>query len=240
MRSYRRCDQTFERGWRSMRSSVKAMTLFAVLLLVSAVSCQKSQLALSPPPVSDPPLVVTKPLADNAPTQLSQMIASAIEQTTVTTGYDPAYVGIEYPNGDVAPETGVCSDVVVRAFRKAGIDLQKEVHEDMGRAWTEYPKRWGAANRDTNIDHRRVGNLRTYFERQGKSQPVTTERSRYLPGDIVSWDLGNKVDHIGIVVNVWSEQSQGYLIVHNIGSGARLEDVLLNWEITGHYRYFSN
>jgi hypothetical protein len=130
--------------------------------------------------------------------------------------------------------------VVVRAFRKVGIDLQKEVHEDMGRAWSDYPKRWGAAGRDSNIDHRRVGNLMTFFDRQGKQLPITTDRSQYLPGDIVAWDLGNKVDHIGIVVNVWSEQSQGYLIVHNIGAGARMEDVLLHWEITGHYRYFTN
>ena len=223
-----------------MRSSVKGKALVAVVLLLASLSCQKPQLALRPTAGSEPPLVVTKPLADSAPKQVTQIIASAIEQTTVTTGYDPAYVGIEYPNGDVAPETGVCSDVVVRAFRKAGIDLQKEVHEDMGRAWEKYPKRWGASGRDTNIDHRRVGNLRTYFERQGKSRPLTTDRSQYLPGDIVSWDLGNKVDHIGIVVNVWSEQSNGYLIVHNIGSGARMEDVLLNWEITGHYRYFAN
>ena len=223
-----------------MRSSLIAKTLLAVVLLLSSLSCQKPQLVLRTPAATDPPLVATKPLADNAPPQLTQIIASAIEQTTVTTGYDPAYVGIEYPNGDVAPETGVCSDVVVRAFRKAGIDLQKEVHEDMGRAWADYPKRWGAPGRDSNIDHRRVGNLRTYFERQGKSRPITTDRGQYLPGDIVAWDLGNKVDHIGIVVNVWSEQSKGYLIVHNIGSGARIEDVLLNWEITGHYRYFTN
>jgi uncharacterized protein YijF (DUF1287 family) len=221
-----------------MRSRVKGPALFALVILLASLSCQKPQLVLRPTAGSPPP-VVTKPLADKAPPQLTQII-SAIEQTTVTTGYDPAYVGIEYPNGDVAPETGVCSDVVVRAFRKAGIDLQKEVHEDMGRAWEEYPKRWGASGRDTNIDHRRVGNLRTYFERQGKARPITADRGQYLPGDIVSWDLGNKVDHIGIVVNVWSEQSNGYLIVHNIGSGARMEDVLLNWEITGHYRYFAD
>ncbi|HKO44588.1 MAG TPA: DUF1287 domain-containing protein [Pyrinomonadaceae bacterium] len=186
------------------------------------------------------PAVVTIPLPDNVSPQIGQLIASAIEQTQLTTGYDPAYVRIDYPYGDVPIETGVCSDVVVRAFRKAGIDLQKEVHEDMGRAWAEYPKKWGAAGRDTSIDHRRVGNLTTYFERQGKSRPVIPDPSQFLPGDIVSWDLGNKVDHIGIVVNVWAEQSERYLIVHNIGSGARMEDVLLNWEITGHYRYFAN
>ncbi len=227
-----------------MRS--KHIGLIVVLLMV--VSCQTPQSLTrtaqnSEPratPTSEPPAFVTKPIADNAPQQIIQLIESAIEQTKVTKGYDPAYVGIAYPNGDVPLETGVCSDVIVRAFRKTGIDLQKEVHEDMGRAWGDYPKRWGAPGRDSNIDHRRVGNLMTFFERQGKSQPVTFDRSQYLPGDIVSWDLGNKVDHIGVVVNVWSEQSQGYLIVHNIGAGARLEDVLLNWEITGHYRYFTN
>ena len=214
--------------------------VFAVVLLLPMLSCQRSQFELRAPESTEPPQIVTKPLAENAPPQLTQIIASAIEQITVTTSYDPAYVGMEYPNGDVAPETGVCSDVVVRAFRKAGIDLQKEVHEDMGRGWEDYPKRWGASRRDTNIDHRRVGNLRTYFERQRKSLPITSDRGQYLPGDIVSWDLGNKVDHMGIVVNIWSEQSKGYLIVHNIGAGARMEDVLFNWEITGHYRYFTN
>lgn len=222
-----------------MRSNTRK-ALVGIVLLLSTLSCQQSQYALSPPVRSEPPVVVAKPLPDNAAPQIQQLITAAIEQTKVTTSYDPAYVGIEYPNGDVPQETGVCSDVVVRAFRKAGIDLQKEVHEDMGRAWADYPKRWGASRRDTNIDHRRVGNLMVYFDRQGKSQPVTTDRSQYLPGDIVTWDLGNKVDHIGIVVNVWSEQSKGYLIVHNIGAGARMEDVLLNWEITGHYRYFTN
>ena len=223
-----------------MRNNLKYIPLFGFLLICSILGCQKGQPVLRSNGVSEPPVVFTKPLPDNIAPQISQLIASAIEQTTVTKSYDPAYVGIEYPNGDVAAETGVCSDVIVRAFRKAGIDLQKEVHEDMGRAWQEYPKRWGASGRDTNIDHRRVGNLGTYFTRQGKSLPITTDRSDYLPGDIVTWDLGNKVDHIGIVVNVWSDQSKGYLIVHNIGAGARLEDVLLNWEITGHYRYFGN
>jgi uncharacterized protein YijF (DUF1287 family) len=222
-----------------MLSKRRHFALIAVML-VSALSCQRSQYSLRTAQDTESPTFLTKPLAENVAPQINELIESAIEQTKVTKGYDPAYVGIEYPNGDVPIETGVCSDVVVRAFRKVGIDLQKEVHEDMGRAWSDYPKRWGAAVRDSNIDHRRVGNLMTFFDRQGKQQPITTDRSQYLPGDIVAWDLGNKVDHIGIVVNVWSEQSQGYLIVHNIGAGARMEDVLLHWEITGHYRYFTN
>ncbi|MBA2528333.1 MAG: DUF1287 domain-containing protein, partial [Pyrinomonadaceae bacterium] len=166
------------------------------------------------------------------------LVENAIDQTRVTSGYDPSYVGIDYPGGDVPLETGVCSDVVVRAFRKAGIDLQKEIHDDMGRAWSVYPKKWGAARPDPNIDHRRVLNLMTYFDRQGKTLPITTHRDDYLPGDIVTWDLSNGIEHIGIVVNIWSEVGRGYLIVHNIGAGARSEDVLLNWKITGHYRFF--
>ncbi len=181
---------------------------------------------------------ITKPLPANASLQLKQLVEATIEQTKVTTGYDPAYVGIAYPGGDVPPETGVCSDVVVRAFRKTGIDLQKELHEDMARAWAAYPGKWGASRPDANIDHRRVLNLSTWFDRQKKSLAAGRNREDYLPGDIVTWDLGNGLDHIGVVVNIWSDTTKGYLIVHNIGAGARAEDVLLNWEITGHYRYF--
>ena len=223
-----------------MRSKQHWSALCAALALLLAVSCQRPESLVRTAESTGSPEFVTKPLPDNVSPQINQIIESAIEQTKVTKGYDPAYVGIEYPNGDVPIETGVCSDVVVRAFRKTGIDLQKEIHEDMGRAWDEYPKKWGAAGRDSNIDHRRVANLMTFFDRKGKTQPVTTDRNQYLPGDIVAWDLGNKVDHIGLVVNVWSEESKGYLIVHNIGAGARMEDVLLNWEIIGHYRYFTN
>jgi len=161
-----------------------------------------------------------------------------VAQAGVTTGYDPSYVKIDYPAGDVANETGVCSDVVVRAFRKAGIDLQKEVHEDMARAWSEYPKKWGAGGPDSNIDHRRVLNLMTYFNRQGKSVPISNNRDDYLPGDVVAWDLGGGLDHVGIVSNMWSESEKRCLVVHNIGTGARVEDVLFAWPIKGHYRYF--
>jgi len=179
-----------------------------------------------------------KPFPATVSPQLRKLVESAVEQTKMTTGYDPSYVRIAYPGGDVPIETGVCSDVVVRSFRKAGIDLQKEIHDDMGRAWPNYPKKWGANGRDPNIDHRRVLNLMTYFERQGKSLPITTDREAYLPGDIVAWDLGNGLDHIGLVVNSWSENQNGYLVAHNIGAGARVEDVLFSWKITGHYRYF--
>lgn len=207
------------------------------LILVISADCQRR----SEPVVSQTqalPAAIQKPWPPNSSPQLKQVVESAIEQTKVTTGYDPSYVGIDYPGGDVPLETGVCSDVVVRAFRKAGIDLQKEIHDDMVRAWSVYPTKWGATRPDSNIDHRRVLNLMTYFDRQGKSLAITNNRDDYLPGDIVTWDLSTGVEHIGIVVNTWSDVRKAYLIVHNIGAGARSEDVLLNWKITGHYRYF--
>ena len=179
-----------------------------------------------------------KLLPSNASPELKKLIDAAVGQAGVTTGYDPAYVGIEYPNGDVPMNTGVCSDVVVRAFRGIGIDLQKEVHEDMSRAFEQYPNRWGTSKPDSNIDHRRVLNLMTYFTRQGKSVPITDEPDDYLPGDIVAWDLGSGIYHIGMVTNMLSESERECLIVHNIGSGTLVEDVLMNWTIKGHYRYF--
>ncbi|MFN2509906.1 MAG: DUF1287 domain-containing protein [Pyrinomonadaceae bacterium] len=206
--------------------------------MVISANCQRRAPTLVSQSPSPAPVPIQKPLAANTSPQLKQLVETAIDQTRVTTGYDPSYVGIDYPGGDVPLETGVCSDVVVRAFRKAGIDLQKEIHDDMGRAWSVYPRKYGASRPDSNIDHRRVLNLMTYFDRKGKTLPVTTDRDDYLPGDIVTWDLSSGVEHIGIVVNTWSESTKGYKIVHNIGAGARNEDVLLNWKITGHYRYF--
>lgn len=166
------------------------------------------------------------------------MLDGAIAQAGVTTEYDPAYVALDYPGGDVPEKTGVCSDVVVRAFRKAGIDLQKEVHEDMKRARSAYPTKWGANAPDKNIDHRRVLNLMTYFTRQGKSLSITSNAADYQPGDIVSWELTTGIDHIGIVTNRLSESADRYLIVHNIGAGTRIEDVMFAWTIKGHYRFF--
>jgi uncharacterized protein YijF (DUF1287 family) len=212
--------------------------LAVCLILLSTASCQRQYVTRGGVVVVTPPSSVVRPLPANASPQLKQFIAAAIEQSKVTTGYDPSYVKIDYPNGDVSSDTGVCSDVVVRAFRKAGIDLQKEVHEDMVRAWSEYPGKWGARGTDTNIDHRRVLNLTTWFDRQGKSLPVSNDRADYLPGDIVAWELSDGVEHIGILTNLSSEADKHYLIVHNIGAGARVEDVLLAWKIIGHYRHF--
>ena len=212
----------------------------SVLLLIgvlAASGCYRQARVVSrKPPV--PPNVSVRPLPQNAPPQLKQMLDGAIAQAGVTTGYDPSYVALDYPGGDVPEKTGVCSDVVVRAFRKAGIDLQKEIHEDMKAARSDYPTKWGATSTDANIDHRRVLNLMAYFRRQGKSLTVSYDPAEYLPGDIVAWDLTGGIDHIGMVTNMLSDSGDHYLIVHNIGAGTRVEDVLFQWTIKGHYRFF--
>lgn len=222
----------------SLCSRQRSLIFFAIgLLTVAACSCQR-QYATGSPTAAIPPSSVTLPLPPASSPQLKQFIDGAVEQSKVTTGYDPSYVKIDYPNGDLPSDTGVCSDVVVRAFRKAGIDLQKEVHEDMKLAWAEYPRKWGARGTDTNIDHRRVLNLTTYFDRQNKTLPISNNRTDYLPGDVVAWELSDGVEHIGILTNFWSEPDKHCLVVHNIGAGARVEDVLFAWKIIGHYRYF--
>jgi uncharacterized protein YijF (DUF1287 family) len=165
---------------------------------------------------------------------------AAIERTHHIIRYDPAYVRIPYPGGDVPADTGVCTDEVIRAYRALGIDLQKEVHEDMVQNFSAYPQRvrWFLSHPDANIDHRRVPNLMVFFSRKGETLAISTRAEDYSPGDLVTWDLGGNVPHIGIVTTRKSEQSGHYLVVHNIGRGPMLEDVLFGWKITGHYRYF--
>src|SRR5438105_9086328 len=210
---------------------------FVVSSILLALSCHRAIEHYRPG--DKPTSSMLRPLPDNASPQLKQVVAAAIDQVGVTTGYDPSYVKLDYPNGDLPLDRGVCSDVIVRAFRKGGVDLQKEVHEDMEREWDAYPKKWKSNGPDTNIDHRRVLNLTTFFQRQGKGLPITTNPNDYLPGDVVSWDLASGLDHIGIVSNAWSAPQNRYLMVHNIGMGTRTEDVLFAWKITGHYRYFN-
>ena len=168
--------------------------------------------------------------------EIKKVVDSAIEQTQQTIQYDPSYTKLKYPNGDVPIERGVCADVIVRAFRSAGIDLQKEIHEDMSLHFTAYPAKWGARKPDSNIDHRRVPNLMTLFDRRSKSVPITRNPPDYIPGDVVAWELDNKLLHIGLVSDVVANGTPNYLIVHNIGAEARIEDVLLAWKIIGHYR----
>lgn len=151
--------------------------------------------------------------------------------------YDPTYFTITYPNGDVPTGKGVCTDVVIRAYRKLGIDLQKEVHEDMKANFQKYPKTWGLKHPDKNIDHRRVPNLMVFFTRYGQVKPITDKPEDYFPGHIVCWNLGGAVTHIGLVVNKKSADGKRYLVVHNIGGGQVLADCLFEYKIIGHYTY---
>ena len=188
-----------------------------------------------------------------------RLVAAAMERTKKPVIYDPAYRSIAYPGGDVPDGRGVCSDVVVRSYRGLGIDLQQLVHQDMRRAFRAYPRRWGLRRPDTNIDHRRVPNLRVFFKRHGKALPISDDASAYKPGDVVSWDVAKPVSdgesptgnaarsstrqkfaqtpHIGIVSDRMSSDGRRPLIVHNIGWGTRLEDMLFKFRITGRYRY---
>src|SRR5579864_1758699 len=154
---------------------------------------------------------------------LNRLSSAAIERTNHVVRYDPGYVAMSYPGGDVPPEAGVCSDEVIRSYRALGIDLQKEVHEDMKKHLTAYPE--GSRTLDRNIDHRRVANLMVFFRRNGETLPVTRRATDYAPGDLVTWDLGNGLNHIGIVVDQRSSGSGRYMMIHNIGQGPRMEDV---------------
>jgi uncharacterized protein YijF (DUF1287 family) len=169
---------------------------------------------------------------------LDRLAEAAVERTSHEVRYDPTYFVIDYPGGDVPAEVGVCTDEVIRSYRAVGVDLQQLVHEDMKSNFALYPSKWGLKKPDTNIDHRRVPNLMVFFERQGAARPVTEEARDYKPGDVVTWDLGNGLTHIGVVVAVPSDGDENRLrIVHNIGAGPKMEDVLFSWKITGHYRF---
>lgn len=162
---------------------------------------------------------------------------AALSLTKQNVSYDPSYFSIDYPNGDVPSDKGVCTDVIIRAYRKLDVDLQKKVHEDMKANFSLYPQNWGLRNTDKNIDHRRVPNLMTFFKRKGAEKPITANVKDYLPGDIVCWSLGGGLTHIGIVVNKKDSNGKRNLIVHNIGAGQVLEDCLFKYKIIGHYRY---
>lgn len=163
------------------------------------------------------------------------MLSGAYKQVGVTVHYDGTYRVIDFPGGDVPVERGVCTDVIVRAYREAGIDLQLLVNEDMSRAMRVYPGLWGQSRPDPNIDHRRVPNLATFFGRHGERLPVTSRPGDYRAGDLVTWKLPSKTPHIGLIAD--RMQDGRPLVIHNIGAGVQVEDVLFAYEITGHYRY---
>lgn len=172
----------------------------------------------------------------------SDLVQSALDRINHDVVYDGSYISIPYPNGDVPSNIGVCTDVVIRSYRKSGYDLQKLVHEDMKASFSSYPSKriWGLNSTDKNIDHRRVPNLQTFFSRNGSSLPVTMEKSDYKPGDLVTWMVNGRLPHIGIVTDKVSFKTGNPLIVHNIGSGPELDDMLFKYPITGHYKYVPN
>lgn len=181
--------------------------------------------------------ILTVGAAMGQTTFFDRLADSTLMLTKQRVQYDPAYFRIDYPNGDVPSNKGVCTDVVIRAYRKLGIDLQQEVHVDMAANFEEYPKNWGLSKPDKNIDHRRVPNLMRFFARHGTVKGTSTNPDDYQPGDIVCWNLGGGVTHIGIVVKGKSGDGKRHLIVHNIGAGQVLADCLFSYKIIGHYRY---
>jgi hypothetical protein len=178
--------------------------------------------------------------AQNDQTFDNKLSAAAVELTKIHVVYDPNYYTLDYPNGDLPSNRGVCTDVIVRAYRKLGIDLQKEVHEDMKKNFHLYPKNWGLTKPDKNIDHRRVPNLMVFFARHGEDLAKSDDPKDYLPGHIVAWDLGGGTTHIGIVIDQKSDDGKRNLIVHNIGNGQEISDCLFSFRIIGHYRYLCN
>ena len=168
---------------------------------------------------------------------VARLIAAGVAQTATRVRYDGAYRRIPYPMGDVPPDVGVCTDVVIRAYRAVGIDLQQRVHEDMRTAFAAYPRTWGLTRPDPNIDHRRVPNLQTYFRRRGTARPPSAAAADYQPGDLVTWMLPGNLPHIGLVSDHRVPDGRRPLIIHNIGRGPEIEDMLFAHPITGHYRY---
>ncbi|MES9957431.1 MAG: DUF1287 domain-containing protein [Sedimenticola sp.] len=178
-------------------------------------------------------------VAVSAGTFEQMLVDAAIERTRHSVRYDGSYMRIGYPGGDVPNDMGVCTDVVIRAYRATGIDLQRRVHEDMTTNFDAYPSRriWGLNGTDSNIDHRRVPNLQAFFTRKGRVLPVTLDSTDYVAGDIVTWMLPGNLPHIGIVTDKADSETGEPLVVHNIGSGPKLENMLFDYPITGHYRY---
>ena len=182
-------------------------------------------------------LAASGPLRRQSPA--IRLIDAAREQIGITLRYDSAYARLAYPGGDVPPDRGVCSDVIIRAYRRAfGYDLQSAVHEDMRRHFGAYPKTWGLKRTDPNIDHRRVPNLQVFLRRKHAESKVSNALSDYKPGDLVTQLIGNKLPHIVLVSDKKTQDESRCLVIHNIGGGTQEEDYLFGSPITGHYRFF--
>jgi uncharacterized protein YijF (DUF1287 family) len=200
-----------------------ARTAIAVMLALAVIATAVSE-----------PASTARPLGADLS---GKLIQAAVAQTATPVTYDGSYRQITYPGGDVPANIGVCTDLIVRAYRAVGVDLQVRVHEDMKTSFGSYPQLWGLSRADSNIDHRRVPNLQTYFRRHGAQLPISANADDYLPGDLVTWTLPGNLPHIGLVTNQRSSRTQRWLIVHNIGRGPEIEDMLFVYPISGHYRY---
>ncbi len=205
--------------------------IIPVILLILFLNCKKVEnLSFNENKNSD--IFIENPISFQE--KLSNAALSIIDNEVV---YTPSYVSIKYPNGDVPLKTGVCTDVIIRSYRKLNIDLQKEVHQDMKANFKLYPKIWGLKKPDTNIDHRRVPNLEVFFTRKGKKLAVSENANDYKTGEIVTWMIGKKLPHVGIVTNKKSLDGKRLMLVHNVGEGQVLEDCLFSYTIVGHYKY---
>jgi uncharacterized protein YijF (DUF1287 family) len=211
--------------------------IFIFAFLFSFTSCKKQEkLSDNTILISEKQEIVPIENPNSFAEKLSNAAISIIDKNVV---YTPDYVKLKYPNGDVPAKTGVCTDVIIRAYRKMNIDLQKEVHEDMVANFTKYPnlEKWGLKTTDKNIDHRRVPNLEIFFGRKGKTLPISQTANDYKTGEIVTWMINDKLPHIGIVTHLKSEDGKRNLLVHNVSGGQVLEDCLFNYTIVGHYQY---
>lgn len=211
--------------------------IFVIAFLLSFSSCNKQEtLSDSTILISEKQEISSIENPNSFAEKLSNAAIQIIDKEVV---YTPDYVKLKYPNGDVPAKTGVCTDVIIRAYRKLNIDLQKEVHEDMVANFTKYPnlKKWGLKTTDKNIDHRRVPNLEVFFGRKGKTLSITQNANNYKTGEIVTWMIHDKLPHIGIITHLKSKDGKRNLIVHNIGGGQVLDDCLFSYTIVGHFQY---
>jgi uncharacterized protein YijF (DUF1287 family) len=211
--------------------------IFVIAFLLSFTSCNKQEtLSDSTILISEKQEISSIENPNSFAEKLSNAAIQIIDKDVV---YTPDYVKLKYPNGDVPAKTGVCTDVIIRAYRELNIDLQKEVHEDMVANFTKYPnlKKWGLKTTDKNIDHRRVPNLEVFFGRKGKTLSITQNANDYKTGEIVTWMINDKLPHIGIITHLKSKDGKRNLIVHNLGGGQVLEDCLFSYTIVGHFKY---
>lgn len=209
--------------------SKKMKSISIILIAISFLACSQKEKNT----------ILVENTATIAKTFEDKLAAAAISIVDPTIDYDPSYFSIKYPNGDIPKNKGVCTDVIIRAYRKLEIDLQKDVHEDMKANFSKYPnlKKWGMTKTDTNIDHRRVPNLEVFFERKGIKLAISENAEDYKSGEIVTWIINGKLPHIGIITNKKSNDGKRNLIVHNIGNGQVLEDCLFRYKIVGHFKY---